>query len=62
MEVGKTYRVVVAFKYDVYETTVLCSEVLPKSYRVRHSDTRQYPEVALIRKVDIVECEEIQTR
>lgn len=54
MEVGKTYKVIIVFKYDVYESTVKCLEVLPKSYRVWQGE-----EIKLIRKSNILKACEI---
>lgn len=55
MQVGKSYKVIVAFTYDVYEAKVVCEKVLPQSYRVRHQDGR----LELIRKDHIVEFKEL---
>ena len=55
MEIGKTYKVIVAFTYDVYEAKVVCVKVLPKSYRVKHQDGR----LELIKKDSIVELKEL---
>lgn len=56
MEAGKQYRIVVAFRYDVYEATVTCVDVLPKSYRVRKNG-----ELRLIKMSDLVEAKETPT-
>lgn len=56
MKAGKSYRVVVAFTYDVYEAKVTCMKKLPKSYRVKVWATG---DLRLIRMSDLVEAEEI---
>ncbi|MNB66380.1 hypothetical protein D3C76_1841840 [compost metagenome] len=55
MEIGKSYKVIMAFTYDVYEAKVVCEKVLPKSYRIKHQDGR----MELIKKDNIVELKEL---